>query len=81
MTHGPAPRLAGRLTRRGAGLLAGTMAEERELMCGDLQAVLRGGVPRRYGEMPTELGSFECIAPSPLVDRLSKLKKPLPMAM
>lgn len=89
-----------------SSLLAGTAAEERANMCGDLQQVLGGAVPRRYGEPPSaaatpaaarapepsgsagaEAGGasrgvlddganwYTCIAPSPLLDKLSRLRK------
>lgn len=82
----------GRLTRRpapgapGGNLMAGTAGEERALMCADLQQVLRGRVMRKYGEVPEAVEKvkgtqdenwFECLAPSPLLDKLNKLKKPL----
>lgn len=63
----------------GSGLMSGTVSEERELCCGDLQALLGGAVPRRYGEAPRALGGFTtCLAPSAFHDRLLKLKRPLP---
>ncbi|KAG2495208.1 hypothetical protein HYH03_006814 [Edaphochlamys debaryana] len=70
----------GRGSRRGAaGLLSGTVSEEREWCCADLQAVLGGNLPRRYGEKPRQLGGFKtCLAPSPFHDRLLKLRRPLP---
>ncbi|GIL75131.1 hypothetical protein Vretifemale_4908 [Volvox reticuliferus] len=66
--------------RRGTqGLLSGTASEERELCCADLQAVLGGALPRRYGEKPRSTGGFTaCLAPSPFHDRLLKLRRPLP---
>ncbi|GFR52132.1 hypothetical protein Agub_g14647 [Astrephomene gubernaculifera] len=70
----------GRGSRRGtSGLLSGTVSEERELLCADLQAVLGGTLPRRYGERPRNPGGFSsCLAPSPFHDRLLKLRRPLP---
>ncbi len=71
--------------------MAGTVGEEREMMCSDLQDVLHGRVPRAYGA-PSEasaakLGndsgrgangaSYELIAPSALYEKLLKLKRPL----
>lgn len=42
----------------------------------DLQAVLRGAVPRRYGEMPKRLGKFRRICPgSAQFERAMKLKR------
>ncbi|GLC66151.1 hypothetical protein PLESTF_000390500 [Pleodorina starrii] len=66
--------------RRGTqGLLSGTVSEERELCCADLQAVLGGALPRRYGERPRSTGGFTtCLAPSAFHDRLLKLRRPLP---
>ncbi|GLC36927.1 hypothetical protein PLESTM_000519300 [Pleodorina starrii] len=66
--------------RRGTqGLLSGTASEERELCCADLQAVLGGALPRRYGERPRSTGGFTtCLAPSAFHDRLLKLRRPLP---
>ena len=58
--------------------MAGTVSEERELMSADLQTILRGAAPRKYGEAPRCSGSFDCIAPSPLHDKLVKLRRPLP---
>jgi hypothetical protein len=67
--------------RAGGGGLAGVRAEsERDLMCSDLQAILGGRVPRKYGEVPVPVGSaddsnwFQCIAPSPLLEKLVKLR-------
>lgn len=68
-----------RSSRRTAGVLSGTMSEEREAMASDLASVLQGAVPRRYAEPPTDVGGFTtCLAPSALYDRLCKLKRPLP---
>lgn len=48
--------------------------------------VLRGRTPRVYGEVPAALAQqsstgdsnwFDCIAPSPLLDKLNKLRKPI----
>ncbi|GLI62135.1 hypothetical protein VaNZ11_004698, partial [Volvox africanus] len=65
--------------RRGThGLLSGTASEEREMCCADLQTVLGGALPRRYGEKPRSMGGFACLAPSPFHDRLLKLRRPLP---
>lgn len=67
--------------RNGVGLMTGTAMEERELMCGDLQQVLRGNVPRAYGSELRVKGevagaaSYQRLAPSPLYDKLLKLKK------
>ncbi|MEW5301029.1 MAG: hypothetical protein WDW36_003912 [Sanguina aurantia] len=67
----------GRLGRRNGGVMSGTVTAEREVMCGDMLAVLQGGMPRRYGQMPSSTGGFERIAPSPMYDKLLKLKRPL----
>ena len=89
--HAPPNPPAGRLTRKGAGLLAGTVSEERELMCADLQEVLRGGTPRPYGApcraalaggsggggSSSGSSGYECLAPAPLYEKLLKLRKPL----
>eukprot|EP00983_Pelagomonas_calceolata_P105361 1159123-Pelagomonas_calceolata.AAC.3 len=86
-----------RAARPGPRFMAGSAADERELMCADLE---QKRVPRRYGETPDALkcgscvskGSragccsnggegtadrnwYECIAPSPLLTKLSRLKK------
>ena len=68
-----------RSSRRTPGVLSGTMSEEREAAAADVAAVLQGGTPRRYGEPPMDPAGFTtCLAPSPLYDRLCKLKRPLP---
>jgi len=89
-----------RAARPGPRFMAGSAADERELMCADLEQILQKRVPRRYGETPDALkcgscvskGSragccsnggegtadrnwYECIAPSPLLTKLSRLKK------
>lgn len=63
-------------------------------MCGDLEDVLKGGLPREYGEPPPtqtqtpppkaaagdpqqEGDYYTRLAPSPLYDRLLKLRKRL----
>jgi hypothetical protein len=67
---------------RAAGGVGGRVDSERDLMCADLQAILGGRVPRKYGEPPAALLSpgggegnwFHCIAPSPLLEKLTKLR-------
>jgi len=61
--------------RRGGGLLAGTAAEEREVLNTDLHAILKGRVPRVLGTPPARLGGFECIAPCPLLHHFTRMKK------
>lgn len=39
----------------------------------DLTYILDGKVPRQYGEVPSQLGNYEMIAPSPLVNKLIKI--------
>ncbi|GAX74993.1 hypothetical protein CEUSTIGMA_g2439.t1 [Chlamydomonas eustigma] len=69
----------GRRMRKGAGLLAGTAADEREMMCSDLLDILNGGTPKAYGSVRSgdAQEGYEQLAPSPLHDKLLKLKKPL----
>jgi len=43
------------------------------MMNRDLSYILNGRVPRRYGEMPTRMGNFERICPSPACDQYLKL--------
>ena len=65
-----------RLSRRqGGGLLAGTAAEEREIVNVDLHAVLGGAVPRPLGAMPATMGGFERIAPCALIDKLQRMRR------
>lgn len=65
-----------RLSRRqGGGLLAGTAAEEREIVNVDLHAVLGGAVPRAVGAMPAAMGGFERIVPCALVDKLQRMRR------
>eukprot|EP00741_Cyanophora_paradoxa_P021321 tig00021348_g20581.t1 len=46
---------------------------------GDLFAVLRGAVPRGYGQPPSEPGNFAMIAPSPAYSAIcARFKKPAP---
>lgn len=40
--------MAGRLGRRNGGVMSGTVTAEREVMCGDMLAVMQGGMPRRW---------------------------------
>ena len=71
--------------RQGPRFLAGTAAEERDALHQDLEQVLGPRMPRRYGQLPHALqhqpdgqqNCFECIAPSPMLERFKKLKKPL----
>jgi hypothetical protein len=47
-------------------------------MCQDFQDVLHGAAPRPYGGGGAAVPSnYECLAPSPLYDKLLKLRKPL----
>ena len=65
-----------RLSRRqGGGLLAGTAAEEREIVNTDLFAILKGEVPRAVGAMPQHMGNFERIAPCPLLQQVQRMKR------
>lgn len=42
----------------------------------DLQAILKGAVPRKYGEMPAHLGKFSRICPGSVqFDKAMKLKR------
>ncbi|KAK3243678.1 hypothetical protein CYMTET_46683 [Cymbomonas tetramitiformis] len=72
-------RLGGGANQRGArpggGMGMGTLAEERDQINRDLNAILRGRMPRSYGEMPAYLGQFVRIAPSKGYDALLKTKK------
>jgi hypothetical protein len=38
----------------------------------DLTYILDGKTPRLYGEIPSQIGNYEMIAPSPLVNKLQK---------
>ncbi|KAJ9508034.1 hypothetical protein QJQ45_021364 [Haematococcus lacustris] len=71
----------GRRPTTGSALQAGTASEERHVTWSDLQQVLHGQVPRKYGEALHQVGPepnwFTCIAPSPLLDKLTKLRKPI----
>ncbi|KAL6749797.1 tubulin-tyrosine ligase family-domain-containing protein [Haematococcus lacustris] len=71
----------GRRPTAGSALQAGTASEERHVTWSDLQQVLHGQVPRKYGEALHQVGPepnwFTCIAPSPLLDKLTKLRKPI----
>ena len=42
----------------------------------DLYQILDGKTPRKYGEPPKRIGSYEYIAPSPSYDALMKLAYP-----
>ena len=42
----------------------------------DLNKVLDGKKPRKYGEVPEKMGNFEMISPSGLYDRLYKIANP-----
>lgn len=63
-----------RLSRK--GFMAGTAEDERQQASADLAAVLGGRLPRELGQKPEAVGGFECIAPSPTIDKLMKLRKP-----
>ena len=39
----------------------------------DLTYILNGQTPRKYGEMPKNLGNFERLAPSPMSEAYLKL--------
>ena len=39
----------------------------------DLTYILNGQVPRKYGEMPKQMGNFERLAPSPMSESYLKL--------
>lgn len=61
--------------RQGGGLLAGTEAEEREVLNVDLHAVLRGASIRNVGVMPADLGQFERVAPCPLLEQFHRMQR------
>jgi hypothetical protein len=61
--------------RQGGGLLAGTAAEEREVMNTDFHAILKGEVVRPEGKMPAKVGGFVRIAPCALLQQFDRLKK------
>jgi hypothetical protein len=61
--------------RQGGGLLAGTAAEEREIVNTDLHAILGGLQVRPVGALPAQMGGFERIAPCPRIDQLQRLRK------
>lgn len=42
----------------------------------DLYAILDGQEPRKYGELPEEMGNYECIAPSETYDKFMKIAYP-----
>lgn len=65
-----------RLSRRqGGGLLAGTAAEEREILEADLHAILKGRQPRTIGQDPIWMGRFERIAPCALLQQFQRMKR------
>mmetsp|Transcript_1057 Transcript_1057/g.3431 ORF Transcript_1057/g.3431 Transcript_1057/m.3431 type:complete len:998 (-) Transcript_1057:2293-5286(-) len=49
-------------------------AESRKQLNVDLSKILYGRKPRSYGDMPTQLGCFERVAPSKALTALMKLK-------
>lgn len=62
--------------RHGSSSRSGTLAEERARLNADLEAVLRGRRPRRYGEALARPGAFQQLAPSKRLDALLRLKRP-----
>ena len=48
-------------------------ATSKRQMNRDLTYILNGRVPRKYGEMPSRLGNFERIAPSPQCEQYLKI--------
>lgn len=61
--------------RQGGGLLAGTEAEEREVLSADLHAILKGASVRGVGVMPTEVGNFERVAPCSLLEQFQRMQR------
>eukprot|EP00892_Ulva_mutabilis_P002227 jgi/Ulvmu1/12004/UM083_0017.1 len=61
--------------RQGGGLLAGTEAEEREVLNADLYAVLKGARIRAVGDMPVEAGNFERVAPCSLLEQFERMQR------
>jgi hypothetical protein len=78
-----AARTAGqKRTIRKAGITSSATSaqDDKQQMCADLQQILGGLAPRMYGQLPALQAAddenwFTCIAPSPLLDKLKKLKK------
>lgn len=64
--------------RQGGGLLAGTEAEEKEVLNVDLHAILKGANVRAAGEMPHELGNFERVAPCALLEHFQRMQRNSP---
>jgi tubulin polyglutamylase TTLL5 len=58
---------------RGNGIPNGGGLNQKRLMNRDLTYILNGRVPRRYGELPTRMGNFERLAPSPQCEQYLKL--------
>lgn len=52
-----------------------TPAEEASQRDTDLASIFDGHLPRPYGQMPTILGAFERLAPSPQYNKVTALKK------
>lgn len=61
--------------RQGGGLLAGTEAEEREVLNADLHAVLKGASVRPVGFTPADLGQFERVAPCSLLEQFQRMQR------
>ena len=51
------------------------MAEERTQINEDVNRVMGGARPRKYGEMPNDPGEFERLAPSAEYDNLCRMKR------
>lgn len=56
---------------KGGGIQTG--ATSKKQMNRDLTYILNGKVPRKYGEIPKQMGNFERIAPSPQCEQYMKL--------
>lgn len=61
------------LQRRLAELQRGVNNNSQAVLNADLTSILDGKQRRSYGEYPTRLGNYERIAPSELLDRLSRM--------
>lgn len=72
----PAPfdrrRLAESLHRRVEKKAASGAASGRQQLDIDLHAILRGQAPRKFGDMPKNMGNYERIAPSEAYDSVMK---------
>ena len=50
-------------------------ASTPEVLDRDMHELLMGAAPRRVGELPPDLGNFQCIAPSLMYDSIAKYRR------